>query len=112
MKDEIFAWLHDIRAAAEAIQLFTSGKTFQEFRENELLRSAIERKFEIIGEALNRIKKEYPEELMKIRNHRDIISFRNILIHGYDMIDDVIVWNIIEEDIEPLLEDIYLLIGC
>jgi uncharacterized protein with HEPN domain len=71
-----------------------------------MLRSAIERKFEIIGEGLNRIQKTAPDVLLQIRNYRDIISFRNILTHGYDSIDDRIVWGIIEEDLDPLAEDI------
>lgn len=71
-----------------------------------MLRSAIERKFEIIGEALNRIQKAAPDVLSRIRNYRDIISFRNILSHGYDSIDDRIVWGIIEEELDPLAEDI------
>jgi len=71
-----------------------------------LLRSAVERKFEIIGEALNRIRRENPSLMNRIRDHRDIISFRNILVHGYDSIDDRIAWGIIEEDLDRLLEDI------
>jgi uncharacterized protein YutE (UPF0331/DUF86 family) len=42
----------------------------------------------------------------KIRDHRDIVSFRNILVHGYDSIDDRIAWGIIEEDLDRLLEDV------
>lgn len=68
--------------------------------------SPVEMKFEIIGEALNRIKKESPEYFKKISDYRDIISFRNILIHGYHSIDDRIVWSIIEENLDRLLEDV------
>lgn len=106
MKDEIRAHLHDIREAALAVKSFVAGKTYDEYINDEMLRSAVERKFEIIGEALNRISKECPDCLEKIRDHRDIISFRNILIHGYNSIDDRIVWGIIEEDLDRLLEDV------
>ena len=74
--------------------------------QDELLRSGVERKFEILGEALNRIRKDNPALLGKIREHRNIASFRNILVHGYDSIDHTIVWGIIEEDLGKLLEDV------
>lgn len=55
MKDDILKLLHDIREAALAIFQFVRGKTFDDYRQDELLRSGVERKFEIIGDALNRI---------------------------------------------------------
>ncbi len=106
MKDELLAHLHDIREAVFAIKTFIEGKSFGEYLEDDLLKSAVERKFEIVGEALNRIKKLNPDILERIRDHRDIISFRNILIHGYDSIDDRIVWGIMAEDLDRLLEDV------
>jgi uncharacterized protein with HEPN domain len=106
MKNEILKHLHDIRAATLAIKAFTAGKNFEDYQNEELLRSAIERKFETIGEALNRISRDEPAVLGRIRNHRDIISFRNILVHGYDSIDDRIVWSVIEENLDHLMEDI------
>ena len=106
MKDEILKHLYDIREAAMVIKSFVAGRGFDEYSKDELLRSGVERKFEIIGEALNRIRKKDPSVMNRIRDHRDIISFRNILIHGYDSIDDRIAWGIIQEDLDRLLEDI------
>ncbi|MGD0515969.1 MAG: DUF86 domain-containing protein [Thermoguttaceae bacterium] len=111
MKDDILKLLHDIREAALAIFQFVRGKTFDDYRQDELLRSGVERKFEIIGEALNRIKTEDPITLEKLREHRSIVSFRNILAHGYDSIDDRIVWGIIDEDLGNLLQDVEGLLG-
>ena len=48
--------------------------------------------------------------MAQIRDHRDIISFRNILVHGYDAIDDRIVWGVVEEDLDDLIEDVDRLI--
>ena len=59
-----------------------------------------------MGEAINRIKRDEPSLLSRIRNYRDNISFRNILVHGYDSIDDRIVWGVIEEDLNDLVEDV------
>jgi uncharacterized protein with HEPN domain len=59
---------------------------------------------------LNRIGRDNLSILGRIREHRNIISFRNILSHGYDSIDNRIVWGIIEEDLDKLLEDVETLI--
>ncbi|RPI74114.1 MAG: DUF86 domain-containing protein [Desulfobacteraceae bacterium] len=111
MKDEILKYLHDIHEAVIAVKCFVKGKQLIDYQDDEMLRSAIERKFEIIGEALSRIQKTAPDVLLRIRNYRDIISFRNILIHGYDSIDDRIVRGVVEEDLDPLAEDIETLLA-
>lgn len=110
MKDEVLAHLYDVIQAARAIKEFIAVRTFEDYISDELLRSAVERKFEIMGEALNRILRDEPEVLTQIRDHRDIVSFRNILVHGYDTIDERIVWGIIQEDLDHLIEDVDKLI--
>lgn len=110
MEDELLKHPYDIREAASATLRFVRGKTFDEYGQDELLRSGVERKLQILGEALNRIRKDDPALCGKIREHRNIASFRNILIHGYDNIDHAIVWGIVEEDLGTLLEDVQRLI--
>ena len=110
MADELLKHLYDIREATAAIFRFIRGKTFDDYEQDELLRSGIERKFEIIGEALNRISRDAPSLLDKIREHRTIVSFRNILAHGYDSIDNRIVGGIVEEDLGTLLENVERLV--
>lgn len=105
MKDDIRAHLHDIRQAACAVKDFVVSKTFDDYIRDDLLQSAVERKFEVMGEALTRIRRDDPESLATIREQRKIISFRNILIHGYDTIDDRIVWDVIKDDLDCLIED-------
>lgn len=106
MKDEILKYLLDIREAVSAITKFVEGITFETYTENELIRSGVERKFEIVGEALNRLKTIDQELIEEIREYRSIISFRNILAHGYDTIDDRIVWGIIQDDLKNLSVDV------
>jgi uncharacterized protein with HEPN domain len=106
MEDDLLKYLYDIKDAAAAIFRFVRGKTFDDYERDELLRSGVEQKFEIIGEALNRVSRDNPMALDKIREHRNIVSFRNILAHGYDSIDHRIVWGIIAEDLGKLLEDV------
>ncbi len=105
MPDDLIAYLYDIQHSALAVKQFVAGQTLESYSSNDLLRSAVERKFEIMGEALIRIKREDPTCLESIRNHRDIISFRNILIHGYNSIDNRIVWAVIQESLNNLITD-------
>lgn len=87
-----------------------SGSTGRRCCSNELLRSAVERNLNH-GEALNRIDRDDPGLLSLIRDDRDIISLRNILVHGYDAIDDRIVRGVVEEDLDNLIDNITHLIG-
>ena len=91
MEDELLKHFYDIKEAASAILRFVRGKTLDDYEQDDLLRSGVERKFEIIGEALNRIKGAHPTVLDQVREHRSVVSFRNILAHGYDSIDNRIV---------------------
>lgn len=78
--------LEDMRKAVDFLSTITSGRSLDDYRSDEVFRSAVERKFEIIGEALNRLQKTNPALANQIPEHRQIISFRNVLTHGYDMI--------------------------
>ena len=79
--------LEDIRDAAAFVTQATEAKTLNEYRQDRLLRQAVERNFEIIGEAVGRLAKLDPATAAKIGDYQQIISFRNVLIHGYDLID-------------------------
>ena len=110
MKDEVREFLEDILNEACDIKEFTEGKGLEQYSEDRLLKAGVERKFEVIGEAMNRIKTYDEDVLENIRNYRGIISFRNILAHGYDIIEDKVVWGIVENDLDTLIEDIQKLL--
>jgi len=95
--------LEDVRRAADLIRQFIADRTLDEYCANAMLRSAEERQFEIIGEALNRLKREDPDTLERIPDHRRIIAFRNILIHGYDVVADPVVWDVASVHLPVLL---------
>ena len=97
MQLEVASLLEDILRSAARISAFIGDCDAQSYAADELRRSAVERQFEIIGEALNRLSRAAPERVEKIDNHQRIISFRNVLIHGYDAIDDDVVWDVITE---------------
>jgi uncharacterized protein with HEPN domain len=104
--------LEDIRQACERILDFTEGKRLSDYTDDTLLRSGVERQFEIIGEALNRLAKAKPDVANQIRYYRRIISFRNILIHGYDVIEDIVVWDVIIRDLPALYEKVRNLLSA
>jgi uncharacterized protein with HEPN domain len=87
--------LHDMQQAAERIARYVGDRTFEEFLADDYFRSAVERQFEIIGEAMTRLRKAVPEVASRISNQNKIAGFRNNLIHGYDEIDSTITWNVI-----------------
>ncbi len=70
-----------------------------------MLRSAVERQLEIIGEALNQLSKVAPEVAAQIPELARVVAFRNILIHGYATVDDALVWQVVIERV-PALRDV------
>lgn len=105
MQRESRKYLFDIKESIEAIEEFLGGKRdFNIYRENKLLRRGIERELGIIGEAMSRLIKT--DSKIEISNPRRIIDLRNWVIHGYDKVDDVIIWGIIIKDIPILKEEI------
>ncbi|PKL42074.1 MAG: hypothetical protein CVV39_09000 [Planctomycetes bacterium HGW-Planctomycetes-1] len=106
MNDETRKNLIDILQAVEEIQNFVRGMDFKEYQNNLLTKRAVERDFEIIGEALNRIKYADDELLEKISEHHRIIGFRNILIHGYDIVDEAIVWQAATKHLPILVSEV------
>lgn len=96
-------YLWDALQATERLRRFGQGKSFDDYRSNELLKSAVERQFEVVGEALNQLSKVDPVLAGQIPELARIVAFRNILIHGYAMVDDAIVWQVLT-DKRPVLE--------
>ena len=103
--------LEDIRLACEEILNFTEGKTFQDYQKERLLRSGVERQFEIIGEAMSRLVKTLPDVANQVSHYKRVISFRNILIHGYDVVEDAVVWDIVAKDLPLLYSQVVKLLG-
>jgi len=103
--------LEDIRDACAFILEVTRGISSVDFAKDRLRRQAVERNFEIVGEALRRIDRNDPAIFRQIPDCRRIIAFRNILAHAYDGIDHAIVWQIIEDDVPRLLEVVECLLS-
>jgi uncharacterized protein with HEPN domain len=93
------AYLNDIIEASEAIESATAGIDLAAYRSNRLVRSAVEREFIMIGEAVSALARLSPETFSQITQARRIVDFRNQLTHAYTMVDDAVVWLIAEHDV-------------
>jgi uncharacterized protein with HEPN domain len=102
MRRNAEAFLWDIRESASRIREFVGDLDFAGFSRSALVQAAVERQFEIIGEALNQLSRTAPEIVRQIPDHARIIAFRNILIHGYAVLDHSIVWSVVNEHLPEL----------
>jgi len=94
MDSTIKKYLFDIKESIDSIDTYLGDqRNFSVYRSNKMLRRAIEREFEIIGEAMNKIEKL--DSTINISGKKQIVSLRNRVIHGYDKIDDEIIWGTI-----------------
>jgi uncharacterized protein with HEPN domain len=110
MRLEVKKYLFDIQKAVNLLLEFTAGKRFTDYEQNAMLRAAVEREFEIIGEALAQLARIDPGLVAGISEYRRIIAFRNILIHGYADVDDRLVWGVIETRLAILSAEIQSLL--
>ncbi|PRY89508.1 uncharacterized protein with HEPN domain [Marinilabilia salmonicolor] len=110
MNLEIKKFLFDIYESIESIENYLGEKRdFKIYLSNKMLRRAIEREFEIIGEAMNRVDKS--DSTIEISSKRQIIDMRNRVIHGYDKIDNEIIWGTIVRHLPRLKQEIKGLLG-
>jgi uncharacterized protein with HEPN domain len=101
MQHNVKMFLLDISNSIDSIfEYLGNNKDFKTYESNKILRRAIERELEIIGEAVNRILSIDPD--IDISNSRRIVNLRNWVIHAYDNVDNIIIWGIIHKDL-PLL---------
>ena len=106
MNDTSLTYFYDALIAARSIQGFCSDKSFENYCSDDLLASAVERKFEIIGESLNRVKRTNAADLNVISEWPAIIGFRNILAHTYDHVEDTVIWGIVSEQLPKFISEL------
>ncbi len=106
MDREIRTWLFDIISAIEEIEQFLpqGQRLFEEYKNDLKTKRAVERNLEIIGEATNRILSK--DSNFEISHSRKVISLRNRIIRGYDVISDELIWGIIINDLPRLKSEI------
>ena len=109
MELEIKKYLFDIYESIDSIETYLGEKRdFKGYLADKMLRRAVEREFEIIGEAMSRIEKL--DSSLNISSKKQIISMRNRVIHGYDKIDNEIIWGTIVRHLPSLKMEIETLL--
>lgn len=102
MELKALKYLFDIQASITSIYEYLGEKRdFNDYKANKLLRRGVERELEIIGEAASQLLKI--DSNIEIDNARKIVDLRNLVIHSYDSVDDIIIWGIINNHL-PLLK--------
>ena len=103
MPPKHLAHLSDIVESVNLIRQYVHALQYDDYLADLKARDAVERRFAVIGEALNRLKRDAPEVHATIDHTAEIAAFRNIIIHVYDQLDHAIVWKVIQLDL-PILE--------
>lgn len=113
MDERILKWLYDIKLCIDEIDSFfkeEEEKDFFKYKNNVMLKRAVERNLEIIGEAVNRIITRDNSFTHKISNAKAIIGLRNQVIHAYDNISDENIWSILTNHLPKLKVEVDVLI--
>ncbi|MEJ7763545.1 MAG: HepT-like ribonuclease domain-containing protein [Thermomicrobiales bacterium] len=106
MRSRSRRWLRDAAAAGAYIQTKVAGRTIDDYATDEDLRSIVERKFEILGEAIVRVRDNDPATVARLTGFREFINLADILAHDFDDITPVRVWAVAEDSLPTLLAEI------
>ena len=110
MRDEVNKYIYDINNSIDSINSYLGDRrNFNDYLNDKMMRRDVERELEIIGEAMNHLNKLEPN--IKISNKQKIISMRNRVIHGYDKIDNEIIWGTIIRHLPILKKDVINLLN-
>ena len=99
-------YLFDMKDAAAFLLAFVRGRSLDDLRSDRAFRSAVERELQIIGEALFQLDKIAPDLAARISEHRRIIHFRHVLVHGYDQVDAAIVWVVLTNKLPTIHQEL------
>ena len=111
MRRDPRAFLWDIQQGCLNVQSFLSGSSLADYQSNLLLRSAVERQLQNVGEALAQLAKLDPDLAARVPEYRQIIGFRNVLVHGYATLNNDEVWRAIAESLPPLQSTAHALLA-
>ena len=106
MRRDPRAYLWDIQQSVQAIQDFVSGRSFEDYEENRMLRSAVEREFLIVGEAMNRLARHDEPIAARVTDYRRIINLQNLIAHEYDEVRNDILWALVDDGLPVLFEEV------
>jgi len=104
MQPEAPALIWDARRAAGRVLEFVADRSWDDYQQDVMLRSEVERQFQIIGEALNRLSRVDSATADRVPDLARIVAFRNVLVHGYAQIDDALVWEVASTRVPELTD--------
>jgi uncharacterized protein with HEPN domain len=110
MKNEAKKRLQDIADACAAAGRFAAGKNFSDYLADDMFRSAVERKLGIIGEAFAKLEEADPALTENFPELRKIIGMRNRIVHGYDSVDEELVWDVVQNRLPALQQKVETLL--
>ena len=90
--------------------LLPAGRTFDDYEESALLRSAVERQPEVVGEALRRLSRLDPGTAARLPELESVVGFRNVLANGDDAVSDRVAWDVVRNDVPRLLHAVEALL--
>jgi uncharacterized protein with HEPN domain len=99
-------YLYDILSSCEFLLEFTAERTADDYAHDRAFRSAVERELQIVGEAVLQLDRVAPQVAARIPEHRNIIGFRHVLVHGYDSLQPATVWNVIAVKLVVLVREV------
>lgn len=106
MRPESRAYLWDARRSADAVMQYTRGRTFDDYVSNDMLRSAVERRLQGIGAALAPLARSDPATAERVPRLHEIIAFGDVLVRDYALLENAVVWRVVEEDLPTLHADL------
>ena len=106
MQHKLEKLVQDAQSSCEELHRFTHGKTYEDVLDDRGLQLILERLFEILGEALYRLRNVDEAAFQQITDGHRIIGTRNLLAHGYDIVDHEILWAAVQSSLKHLEEDL------
>ncbi len=106
MRRDPRAYLWDAREASRRVAEFVKDANEEDYVASDLMRSAVERQLEILGEALGQLEKANPDVARQIPKLRAAVDLRNLLIHGYAKVDNRIIWKTATTDVPVMAREL------
>jgi len=111
MPPEPQKFLSDILDRATFVTEYMADKSLADLEQNRPVRSAVERELMVLGEAFYQLHRRFPEVAQQIDSWREIIGFRHVLVHGYESLNMQVIWDVIQDDLKPLIRQVNTLLA-
>jgi uncharacterized protein with HEPN domain len=112
MRPEALKFLYDVLQACDLLEEFTQDNAFDTYMNDALLRSAVERQFMIVGEAMFQALRIDPSLEDRISDARRIVNFRHVMVHDYATVDDRTVWGVVQRRLPTLRNEVEALLAA